>query len=245
MDPFIEGQSWADFHHELISAIREQLVPQLRPKYVANVRKTVYIERADHDSLQPVIPDVTIAARAQGKSATGAATTLVPTLIPLPFPLEISVPYLVIRTAGAEEVVSVIELLSPTNKRRPSSGRKKYLSKRNALLKTECNLIELDLLRGGARLPMRESLPAGDYYALVSRGDRRPLAEVYTWTLRDPLPVVPVPLVPGDADIGLDLATAFSAVYDRAEYDYKLHRDATIVPPLTDAESPWISERLQ
>src|SRR3954471_15351967 len=76
-------------------------------------------------------------------------------------------------------LIAVLELLSPTNKE--GAGRLSYLEKRNDLVRENVHLVELDLLLGGSRLPTEGKLPAGDYYAFVSRGDRRPECEVYSW----------------------------------------------------------------
>lgn len=48
-----------------------------------------------------------------------------------------------------------------------------YLAKRSELLRHYVNFVELDLLRGGPRMPM-EQLAECDYYALVSRCPERP-----------------------------------------------------------------------
>ncbi len=96
-------------------------------------------------------------------------------------------------------LVAVLELLSPANKEEP--GRSDYLAKRNALLRHPVHLVELDLLIGGQRLPLEQNLPPGDYYALVSRGNRRPECQVYHWTMRQPLPAIPIPLLPSDPDV--------------------------------------------
>ena len=90
----------------------------------------------------------------------------------------------------------MIELLSPSNKNL-GDDRNKYLGKREQIQASTAHLVEIDLLRGGARLPTVEPLPSGDYYAYVSRGDRRPTVEVYHWWLRDRLLDVPVPSIYG------------------------------------------------
>jgi len=141
-------------------------------------------------------------------------------------------------------VVTVIETLSPGNKRTGGDGRREYLRKREEVLGSDTHLVELDLLRGGQRLPMLVPLPAGDYYAIVSRGYRRPRAEVYAWTLRDPLPVIPVPLAKGEPDVPLDLKSAVDTVYDRARYDLSLDYTQALVPPLSEEDRKWVEERL-
>ena len=84
-------------------------------------------------------------------------------------------------------LVAVLELLSPANKEYP--GRTEYLAKRMALLHQDVHLAELDLLLGGRRLPMQRPLPPADYYYFVARGEHRPDCQVFSWTLRQPLPI--------------------------------------------------------
>jgi hypothetical protein len=100
--------------------------------------------------------------------------------------------------------------------------------------------VELDLLRSGIRLPTVTPLPAGDYYAMISRANRRPTAEVYAWTLRQPLPAIPVPLQQGDPDVMLELQSVFATVYDRARYDLSLNYQATLEPPLGAYDAEWV-----
>ena len=87
---------------------------------------------------------------------------------------------------------------------------------------TPAHLVELDLLRGGLRLPTIEPLEPGDYYAFACRKERLPKVDVYAWTLRQPLPPIPIPLMGGEPDVIVDLQGAFNTTYDRAGYDYSL-----------------------
>lgn len=52
--------------------------------------------------------------------------------------------------------------------------------------------------------------------AFVCRKEGLPQVEVYAWTLRRPLPAIPIPLADGDPDVPLDLQAAFTTAYDRA-----------------------------
>lgn len=151
--------------------------------------------------------------------------------------------YLSIQTRESQQVVTVIELLSPWNKSK-SGGRKDYLNKRQNVLATMSHLVELDLLRGGVRLPTVERLPAGDYYAFVCRMQQRPKADVYAWTIRVPLPDVPIPLAEGDADAVINLQAIFDETYDRAGYDYALKYDRIIEPRLDKNDAAWAVQLL-
>ena len=89
------------------------------------------------------------------------------------------------------------------------------------------------------RLPVVGTLPAGDYYAIISRTKRRPKCDVYAWTLSDKLPMIPIPLKPGDADVSVPLQEVFDIVYQRARYDLSIKYDAPLDPPLTPDELMW------
>ncbi|MBI4618536.1 MAG: DUF4058 family protein [Planctomycetes bacterium] len=168
----------------------------------------------------------------------------VPVDLTLPIPEERRETYLVLRERETLEVVTVIEVLSPTNKRHGSDGQKEYMKKREEVLRSASHLVEIDLLRGGERLPTLEPLPAGDYHAFVSRAKRRPRVQVYSWTLKDRLPVVPIPLAGKDPDVQIDLAVVFDSRYERAGYDYSLDPRAPIDPPLSPEEAAWAREIL-
>jgi hypothetical protein len=153
--------------------------------------------------------------------------------------------YLTVRDRETLTVVTFLELLSPTNKQTGSVGRTQYLDKRDELLQSEAHLVELDLLRGGDRLPTVELLPAGDYCAVLSRRQDRPRVAVYVWSLRQPLPTIPVPLAHEDPDVPLDLQSAFISAYDRAYYGYSLNYRLPIVPSLSEADADWVRQILE
>ncbi len=80
--------------------------------------------------------------------------------------------FLEIRDRDGWQLVTVIELLSPTNKY-SGPDREQYLARRRDLLASAVHFVEIDLLRGGPRMPM-EDLPECDYCVLVSRVETRP-----------------------------------------------------------------------
>jgi hypothetical protein len=246
MDPFLEGSMWSDFHHELISEIRHQLVPLLQPFFVPRVELRVYIERVDlpPKSIEPdvyVTPEPAASARESARSQSAVAVAE-PYIVQLPEYEEVEEAYIAIYDGEQREVLTVIEVLSPGNKRPGSAGRRSYLEKREAVLKSWVNLVELDLLRGGERMPTETPLPPGDYFALVRRAHVRSRAEVYPWWLRDSLPRIPVPLTREDADVVVDLAAAFATLYDRAGYDRAVRYDRPIEPPLAAEDAKWVAD---
>jgi hypothetical protein len=169
--------------------------------------------------------------------ATAVANT--PVVRTVPMPQREQEIFITLRDRESDKLVTVIELLSPANKRAGSDGRREYLAKREAVLLSPAHLVELDLLRGGERLPTNEPLPRADYYAFVCRRLGRPRVAVYAWTLRHPLPTIPIPLAGDDPDVSLDLQAVFTTAFDRAGYDYALRRGMPIQPPLPEVDAAW------
>lgn len=247
MDPFIESQRWGGFHHLLIAELAQALVATLRPRYEVDPEERIYVETSSGDR-DMYRSDVAVSKREVPGTTTGHSTVALdiePTVYTLPMPTEEREPYLVIRKTGEREVVTVIEILSPTNKRPGSDGRREYLAKRNALLRSTTHLVEIDLLLGGERLPtLRPLKPATDYCAFVCRAFRRPRAEVYEWALQQPLPRIPIPLLPGDEDAILDLQRAIVSVYDRAGYDYALQYNEPLGSGFRPDQESWLRQVL-
>jgi hypothetical protein len=137
-----------------------------------------------------------------------------------------------------ERVVTAIEILSPANKD-SKEDFEQYCFKREQYRAGRVSLVEIDLLRRGQRMPADESLPAGNYYVFVCRAERRDRAEVWPIQLRDPLPVIPIPLGDDDPDAHLDLQTLRDRVFEEAGwladdlYEWKLK------PPLSKADAEW------
>jgi hypothetical protein len=125
--------------------------------------------------------------------------------------------FLEVRDVRDRGLVTVIELLSPSNKR-PGADRAQYLAKRRQLWHSPVHLVEIDLLRGFPRLPLDEP-PDCDYYAMVSRAEQRPEVELWSLRLWDRLPEIPVPLRQPDPDARLDLQAVLNRVYDTAGYE--------------------------
>lgn len=138
---------------------------------------------------------------------------------------------------------TVIEHLVPWNK--SPRTRDEYLRRRRDLLDDGLNLVEIDLLRGGKRLsPIAQAQVPGEYSVCVIRSVDPSTVLVWPWSLRDRMPVIPVPLAGADADVALDLQTIFDGLYDRSGYDYSLRYDREVSPPLSDSDRAWVDELL-
>lgn len=248
MDSYLEMLEWQDFHLAMINEIRTLIAPQLRPNYLARIERRVFVERFfDQPSLD--IPDVEVVASKQRSKLPRAVATAIATLEPhvyeVSVPLEHREPYLVIKDVEHRRVVTVIELLSPTNKASGSDGSRVYAEKRAELLQSSANLVEIDLLRGGRRPPTIRPIPdSTDYCVFVHRTPARSRVEVYEWTLRDPLPAVPVPLAGSDPDVPLCLQVAFDEIYDVAAYDLELPYHLSLDPPGRRSDVAWIRKQI-
>ena len=245
MDPYLEDPAiWPDFHAEFISCLRKALGDALPGNYDACINERVTLIEALDEPGRSIVPDVAIVRQGAGRQVTGHAATaslLEPVTLPLVFPEEHRELFIEIRSAADRTLVAVLELLSPTNK--SGSGRDSYLLKRNAVLYQDVHLVELDLLIGGRRLPLAKPLPAGDYYALVAHGERRPNCDVYAWTVRRPLPKLPVPLRSPDADLLIDLGEVFLQTYERGRYQRRLRYGEPLLAPLAETDRNWAAEQ--
>ncbi len=238
MNPYIERASvWHDFHETLIPAIREELVAQADPRFVVRIDDRVYIHESPDEPRRWIgRPDVGVSASERLETAPGVAT------IEAPFQVEIldvdeeRLSFVEIRDRESWHVIAVIELLSPTNKYE-GPYREQYLSKRRHLQMSSTHFVEIDLLRGGPPLPALHR-PQCDYSVLVSRWQQRPRADFWPIRLRERLPVIPVPLTQGHADITLDLQSLLHRVYDAAGYANHIYRGEP-EPQLSEVDLAW------
>jgi hypothetical protein len=243
LDPYLEGSLWMSVHTQLTAEIARQLAPKLRPKYLALTTERVVLEFSEGtDATTSLYPDVAV-IRTDHNSVREGSLALADPPVRLQTVVPVQVPHVSveIRDVAERRLVAVIEVLSPTNKR---SGREEYLAKRHHLLLTPTHLMEVDLLHEGQRPPMREPLPEAPYFVFLSRGDQRPFTDVWPLQLYHSLPQVPVPLLPDDPDIVLDLQAAFQNVYDSVGYDLAV--DYRQQPPvrLAPEEARWTEELL-
>jgi len=195
-------------------------------------------------SVESAHPDVALVEAGSGRathaeSAVHHSPFQMATLIPEPVPHT----WIEIRDVKRRRLVTAIEFLSPTNKRGP--GRLEYLEKRDRILHSTAHLLEIDLLRRGLRVPMRRTLPKSDYFVFVGRANKRPITDIWGISLKQPLPVVPVPLLNGDPDIELDLQRAFRNVYDQNSFDLLIDYTEPAAVPLPRELAAWAKARIR
>jgi hypothetical protein len=245
MDPYLEGDLWTSVHTDLCVEIARQLAPKVRPKYgVLSTRRVVLAPAAEGESPPDSrFADLGIVSCQPTILGAGGVVTKAPLILDVALPEPIPHVSVEIRDVKDRRLVTCIEFLAPTNKVGP--GREEYAGKRFQILSSEAHLLEIDLLRQGARFATTQPLPDAPYFVFLSRAGRRKEVEVWPIALEAPLPAVQVPLLPGDADVTLDLQLAFQSNYDILGYDDFV--DYSQPPPgrLSPAQSAWLDAELR
>jgi hypothetical protein len=248
MDPYLEGKLWGVFHHDLATAVRHLLIPKLRPRYYPFTERYFLVDAEEIAIAEMRInPDVAVVRESPkaklADGAAGVATAPLRMRLPAPRPRRVAHYRIAIRDVEKRKLITAIEFLSPTNKR--GEGRRQYLGKRDLLLGSRVHLVEIDLLRLGRRLPMQEPLPSVEYFVFVSRAHQRPTTDVWPISIREPLPVIPIPLRRKDPEVLLDLEQALAKVYDEGDFDSIIDYGNPPEPPLTRRQDAWADRWLR
>jgi hypothetical protein len=253
MNPYLERvEVWHDFHTRFIPAAAAVIGKLVAPKYFTKIEEHLYVhEPAAEERLSLGRPEISIHPRtpatAIGSIAPGGTALASPSPVGMPTDIDFErVRYVEIRDRFNREVVTVLELLSPSNKY-AGPDRNQYVAKIKRVLESQTNLIEIDLLRGGPRMSWA-GLPSCNYYALVSRVGTRfqdpPQAQVWSIDLREPLPRIPIPLRPGEVEPIFDLQAVVNEVYDDAGYELYIY-DGPPEPPLAPDDQAWAEQILK
>ena len=250
MDPYIETpELWSDFHNNLASEMQAQLNRLIQPRYFARLTPYVTYEVVEVGEVRGVRPDVGV-WQPQALSGEVQAGTAIITPAPVESQVALEMPLrlhrVTIRTTASQQLVTVIEILSPVHKRPSHEAFLAYQRKRRDILRSEVHLLEIDLLRGGERPPLERPVPPAAYYVVLSRAHRRPTVEVWPLQLTERLPVLPVPLLEPDPDVPLDLGAAVADVYNRGAYASQIdYHQPPPLPSLTKPETDWLDVLLR
>lgn len=245
MDPYLEHPNlWEQVHYNLINDIQLYLTPLLRPNYRAAIEQMTYV------SVMPTQekigkPDVLIVRTPKYKpqsTSTASTAAMKPLVGHLPMAEVTIYRYLAIKDRN-QEVVTVIELLSPTNKNN-ALGRQKYLDKRYKVLGSLTNLVEIDLLRSGHPMPM-EIDQSSDYRIVISRPQQRPQADIYLFNVRDMIPDIPIPLSSQTPDVILPFNQLFHTMYEKRGYDLAVDYTKPPHPNLSKADAEWAKSLIE
>jgi hypothetical protein len=245
MNPWLEQDDvWEDFHSRYLPAIAAQLARGVGTSYFVKIEQQLFIHETSADERSLLgRADIGIARMHPPESIQGSVGTMTAPMYAMipPVPETTRHSWIEIRDKRRRGVVTVIELLSPSNKR-SGPDRAAYFAKRHYLLESETHFVEIDLLRGGPRMPL-DSLPKCDYYVMVSRAEDRPRAGIWPIKLREALPQMPVPLLMPDGPIVVDLQTALHAVYDQSTYANYIY-DGQPQPTLNSDDAAWANQFL-
>jgi hypothetical protein len=240
MNPYLEHEdAWHNFHVLFPAAVVAQLNPQVGPNYYLKCDEHVYIHElpAEKRWLWGKA-DVFLGRTTQRGTAPegGTATATSPRGVLLPMVERVGLPFVEIRDRRGRRLVTVIELLSPSNKQ-PGADRDQYETKRAEILSSQAHFVEIDLLRGWRRMPFAEDVHC-DYCVLVSRYPQRPRADLWTTNLADPLPPIPIPLSDGEPEAQLDLQAIIHHLHDVGGFDRFIY-ESRPVPPLPPQQAAW------
>jgi Protein of unknown function (DUF4058) len=267
MDPYLEAPDiWPDFHSGFAGEIRAQLNSSLPSPFYARLEmrpEVGIVEEAGYT--RRIVPDVAVVRRPQMGTGVESVAVLEAPRTTISKSVEVTIRSEPIRHAYVEirdpsrghALVTLIEIVSPSNKRR-GPDRRTYLQKQSEVLESDVSLIELDLLRGGDRLLANVELqtwvgslqPPPDYVVLINRAWQRAEGfrafQIFPIPLDEPLPVIPVPLRQDQTELPLDLQYVFNRVYDSGPYrrgavNYLQPPD----PPLVDVQAAWAQHRLR
>src|SRR5262249_1388916 len=253
MDPYLEAAGrWEDFHNKLMGDMERHLSQALPPRYAVRLGERSYIDYIDPRTYQTAEltfkPDLGIKSSAPESAGATPVSVLEEAAVDMEAVVETEFRELFIEIHEldpAHRLVTGIEILSPSNKRRGSVGWHLYERKRKVFLEGHANLVEIDLLRGGRRLPMTQDWPTSPYYIMVLRKEAAPRCKVWPAHYRQALPVIPIPLSPPDPDLALALQPLATGVYDRSRYARDLDYSILLRPPLTGEDADWLQERLR
>jgi hypothetical protein len=248
MDPYLEPH-WLDVHARLVTYAADLLNSKLPQDLVASTEERVAVEGSEEDHV--FAPDVRILEPPADwrvlpeESEEGGAIAMPYRLIAQIEP--VTEHFIKIVEAGNERLISVIEFVSPTNKR--GQGLVAFRDKRVELVDSGVNFVEIDLVR------------AGDWQALLRPHTTRKRASLYRATVRTPrdlgavylqpirlqdkLPDIHIPLRRDDPKLMLELQPLLDRAYDNGRYARRIdyHRDPE---PLLEAEDAvWADQMLR
>ena len=246
MDPYLEDPAyWSDFHRRFITYCSNAVLDGLPDGYDARIDEKIRVVIPEETGTR-YYPDVAVTggpAMGTTSAATEGATAVAAESIQMTEIEEERDVWIEVLRRPGRELVTVIEVLSPSNK--VGDGLRDYTARRDEFLHQRVHFVEINLLVGGRRPPIASPWPPGEYYTLIARGDQHPKAGVIRWTIHDPLPEIPIPLVAPDPDVKIDLQHVFSRAYDEGRYRRVVNYSALPVAPLSAADKEWATERIR
>jgi hypothetical protein len=258
MDPFIEACGlWEGFQGHLIDKSAETLASVLPERYLVRAGERSYIVMVEPEGKvkRPFLPDVSITGtrgrkknhKTKGGTALAEFTLPISSVTMLAFVEEEHRETFVeiYDAAPGQRLVTSIEVLSPTNKRPDTPGWDLYQRKRQSCLPGAVNLVEIDLVRSGQRMPMVDLWPESAYAILVARSNKAPLCEVWPIQLPQPIPPILVPLAKPDTDVELNLQPLIDTIYQHYRYERSIDYARPLSPALSREEATWVAKQIR
>lgn len=233
-------------HTPLAVEIARQLNRRLNLRYNALTTRRFVMDTPEESEVVfgEVYRDVGLTGTGPTSRGPSAAGTIAPPLR-MATVARTAIPHITVDIHDVEHrrLVTVIEVLSPTNKR--GDGYREYLDKRDRILRSSAHPIEIDLLRKGRRVPMQGTLPSVPYFVFVCRVDLRLMTQIWPITLDQRLPEIPVPLLSGEDDATMDLQNALTSVYDENRLSTIIDYSKPPNVPLSLEQEAWANETLR
>jgi hypothetical protein len=257
MDPYIEECGlWGDFHTHLLDKICEQLADATPQHYLvrAGERSYIVLVEGEGKNTHPFVPDVSVTTPRSKKNSPrkGGAVVAGPDAGAEPVTLRAFIEeehresfVEIYETEPGQRLVTCLEVLSPSSKRPGTTGWDLYQRKRQSLLLGNVNLVEIDLLRGGQRMPMLDPWPDSPYVLLVAKARKPQLCRAWRGHFRRALPTIPVPLAKPDPEITLNLQPLIEGIYQRYRYGQSIDYARPLTPPLDAEQSAWLERQLR
>ena len=255
MDPWLERNLFGDLHSSLIYLVRGALNAAMPANYFARGSHLVWVD----DELRRE-PDVGVFGRPSRRSAgrhtdeaDGGGLATLAGAVPVAERKVLEPweqPYLEIYDADGDRLVTVVEVVSRSNKR-AGPGRVAYEQKQDECRLGGVHLVEIDLLRAGPHATavppadLRRAAGMFDYHVSIAVAGRTMQYYAVPFRLADRLPVVPVPLDPGVEPVRVDLQPLLDTSYDTGRYAASVRYHLPPDPPLTPEQVAWAADRLR
>ncbi len=254
MNPYLESPTfWRGVHSRFIVYASEIIQNQVRPRYRVDVEERVYIET----SQRHIYPDITIVKPIQTRPASETLVAVLeydaPAALLTVTDEPVHEPYLVIVERDSGKVVTIIEVLSHSNKTPGDEGYRLYRLKQQEILQSDVNLVEIDLLRAGEYVlappegAVREKFKSWHYFVSIRQVKTFPTFALYPITVRQRLPRIFIPLAPEDEKVAvLDLQAIIDRCYEAGAYDDFIDYHSDPPPPaFAPEDAAWIDELLK
>lgn len=249
LDPYLEPH-WLDVHTKLVAYAADDLNEQLPADLVASTEERLAVESSE-DDVKVIGPDVRVFEPPTDTAVCAEAPAS--GFVLAPYRLATVIEPIVERfirviEAGTERLITVIEFVSPTNKR--GEGLEAFRVKRASLLESGVNFVEIDLVRAGnwrallypSLCPRKATAP----YRVTFRVPVEPgYVYLYPISLRGPLPNILIPLRRQDPEVRLDLQSLLDRVYVNGRYEQRSIYRHQLEPPLAAEDADWADELLK